>query len=242
MQAALNCDFSPLYCCDQLETQACEAEHASFLKQQRQKMNSNLLSRKSKKNPTAATSKPPQKRVEAEASVAGARAVGAVREGAVRSSLATHAMESGDLIEALGTYCARLSDAEPPLLQELRRETEQAYSSNPGAARMISGALQGRLLAGLSTISGATRILELGSFTGYSALCLADGLDGAADNAAEKRIVTTCEIDPAAAAIATKYFERFNEENSASAEINLLQKSADELIDELQLAGKQLDL
>ena len=43
-------------------------------------------------------------------------------------------------------------------------------------ARMLSGALQGELLKILVRISGAERILELGTFTGYSAICLASGL------------------------------------------------------------------
>jgi predicted O-methyltransferase YrrM len=44
---------------------------------------------------------------------------------------------------------------------------------------MLSGELQGRLLALLSSLSNAKNILELGAFTGYSAICLAQGLDGA---------------------------------------------------------------
>jgi caffeoyl-CoA O-methyltransferase len=64
---------------------------------------------------------------------------------------------------------------------------------------MTSGPLQGRLLKSFASIKGATRILEIGTFCGYSALSLAEGLgDGGT--------LVTLEIDPEAAAIATKHF------------------------------------
>ena len=43
-------------------------------------------------------------------------------------------------------------------------------------ARMLSGLIQGQLLRMISQISGAKRILELGTFTGFSAICLASGM------------------------------------------------------------------
>eukprot|EP00611_Tribonema_gayanum_P023015 TRINITY_DN4744_c0_g1_i1.p1 TRINITY_DN4744_c0_g1~~TRINITY_DN4744_c0_g1_i1.p1 ORF type:complete len:215 (-),score=67.82 TRINITY_DN4744_c0_g1_i1:13-657(-) len=63
---------------------------------------------------------------------------------------------------------------------------------------MVSGHLQGRLLKTITAAAGAKRVLELGTFTGYSALCFAEG--GAH--------VVTCELDPRAAAVARDFVER----------------------------------
>ena len=93
------------------------------------------------------------------------------------SLLKDHAYAWDSAVEALTRYCERSTVIEPSLLTELRLETSAKYSS--GAARMLSGELQGRLLALLSSLSNAKNILELGAFTGYSAICLAQGLDGA---------------------------------------------------------------
>ena len=65
---------------------------------------------------------------------------------------------------------------------------------------MICSPLQGRLLTLLSRITLAKNVLELGSFTGYSSLCLAEGLQSL-----DSRVVT-CEIDESAANISEKYF------------------------------------
>ena len=69
-------------------------------------------------------------------------------------------------------YLLKNTSDEPELLQELRRETN-LKCINP---IMISGELQGRLLSLISKIKKPKQILEIGTFTGYSALCLAEGL------------------------------------------------------------------
>ena len=69
-------------------------------------------------------------------------------------------------------YCEKHSDDESELLKALSAETWQKVI-NP---RMLSGHLQGRFLSLLSQLIQPKRILEIGTFTGYSALCLADGL------------------------------------------------------------------
>lgn len=73
---------------------------------------------------------------------------------------------------ALTTYCEQHTSKESALLQELAKETWQKVV-NP---RMLSGHLQGQYLSFLSQLIRPNRILEIGTFTGYSALCLADGL------------------------------------------------------------------
>ncbi len=72
----------------------------------------------------------------------------------------------------LENYILQHSDPESELLQDLYRETH-LYAMHP---RMASGHIQGRLLAFVSQLMHPKRILEIGSFTGYSALCLVEGL------------------------------------------------------------------
>lgn len=107
------------------------------------------------------------------------------------------------VMEVLAQYCEMQSEKEPPLLSRLREETLTHYAGSPGATRMLCDPLQGRLLALLSTLSGARLVLELGAFTGYSALCLATGLPG--DSARGERKVVSCEPDAVARSIALKY-------------------------------------
>lgn len=70
-------------------------------------------------------------------------------------------------------YCIKHTDPEMPHLAEVNRDTHTNFLK----PRMLSGHLQGRLLAVLSTLLKPKKILEIGTFTGYSALCLAEGLD-----------------------------------------------------------------
>ena len=72
----------------------------------------------------------------------------------------------------LETYIANHSEDEPELLQELTRETHLKVIQ----PRMITGHFQGRVLSMLSKIIHPKYILEIGTYTGYSALCLAEGL------------------------------------------------------------------
>jgi len=74
--------------------------------------------------------------------------------------------------EKLSNYCEHFSQQESDLLKELNRETHVRISS----PRMLSGHLQGRFLSLLSCIAKPSFILEIGTYTGYSALCLAEGL------------------------------------------------------------------
>jgi caffeoyl-CoA O-methyltransferase len=74
--------------------------------------------------------------------------------------------------EKLNTYCENFSEKETKLLAELNRETF-LKTNQP---RMLSGHLQGRLLSFLSKLTKPDFILEIGTYTGYSALCLAEGL------------------------------------------------------------------
>lgn len=72
----------------------------------------------------------------------------------------------------LADYCELHTTGEPALLQQLNRDTH-ARVLNP---RMLSGHLQGRLLSMISHMIRPHYVLEIGTYTGYSALCLCEGL------------------------------------------------------------------
>lgn len=76
------------------------------------------------------------------------------------------------LPEKIDAYVVNHSQPEPPLLQELSRETWEKVL----APRMLSGHLQGRVLSMLSKLITPKNILEIGTYTGYSAMCLAEGM------------------------------------------------------------------
>lgn len=76
------------------------------------------------------------------------------------------------LPEHIDQYASDHSQKEPELLQELFRETWQKAL----IPRMISGHFQGRVLSMISKLINPKSILEIGTYTGYSALCLAEGL------------------------------------------------------------------
>lgn len=76
------------------------------------------------------------------------------------------------LDESLTAYVETHTTAETKLLQKINRQTH----ANVLKPRMLSGHLQGRLLAMLSHMIQPKAILEIGTFTGYSAICLAEGL------------------------------------------------------------------
>ena len=76
------------------------------------------------------------------------------------------------LPEKLDDYIVDHSQKEPELLQQLSKETWQKVL----APRMLSGHFQGRVLSLISKMVNPKYILEIGTYTGYSALCLAEGI------------------------------------------------------------------
>jgi len=76
------------------------------------------------------------------------------------------------LSDELKTYLESSCDPESDLLKQIDRETHLKVS----LPRMLSGHYQGRVLSMLSKMIGPRRILEVGTFTGYASLCLAEGL------------------------------------------------------------------
>lgn len=94
-------------------------------------------------------------------------------------------------------YIESHTTPEPELLYELRRRT---FLHTP-YPRMLSGPVQGRFLEMISRMIRPARILEVGTFTGYSAICLAQGL-------AEGGRLHAIESEKAYAEIAREYFKK----------------------------------
>ena len=101
------------------------------------------------------------------------------------------------LDKRLEKYIELNSNREPKLLSELNRETW----ANILMPRMLSGHVQGRVLSLFSNLIKPKAIIEIGTYTGYSALCLAEGLDKEGE-------LHTIEINEEHALVAKKYFEK----------------------------------
>jgi caffeoyl-CoA O-methyltransferase len=97
--------------------------------------------------------------------------------------------------EIVTAYAERFSSPEPAQLQEIAAATVAQHPQH----HMLSGHLQGRFLAMISKMIHPEYILEIGSFTGYSALCLAEGLTPAGQ-------LHTIELRPQEAALARQNF------------------------------------
>lgn len=104
---------------------------------------------------------------------------------------------TNSLVTAIHHYCETHSGAPDPILYELERET----GLKTLAPQMISGYLQGRLLQMFSQLTRPSRILEVGTFTGYATICLARGL-------AEGGEMHTIEVNAELAYIIKKYLAR----------------------------------
>ena len=74
--------------------------------------------------------------------------------------------------EKIAEYLSQNSEKEPEILSKLNRETHQKVLQ----PRMLSGHIQGRFLSLISKIKSPLYILEIGTYTGYGTLCLAEGL------------------------------------------------------------------
>ena len=74
--------------------------------------------------------------------------------------------------EKIAEYLSQNSDKEPEILSKLNKETHQKILQ----PRMLSGHLQGRFLSLISKIKSPFHILEIGTYTGYGTICLAEGL------------------------------------------------------------------
>ena len=100
-------------------------------------------------------------------------------------------------MDALEQYIRDHTSPEEELLHELDRETNLRVIQ----PRMLSGHIQGRLLEMLVRMLRPRRVLEIGTFTGYSALCMAAGLEGEAE-------LHTVEVEDELEELAQRFFDR----------------------------------
>ena len=100
-------------------------------------------------------------------------------------------------------YSEKYSQQEPKILQELNRETHLKVL-NP---RMLSGFFQGRLLSIISKLIKPKKVLEIGTYTGYSAICIAEGMN-------KNGIIHTIDKNEELNTIQKKYFKKSGLENN----------------------------
>ncbi len=117
-------------------------------------------------------------------------------------------------------YCRQFSEDEPGILKSISRETF-AHVLKP---RMLSGHYQGRILSLISHLLSPLNILEIGTYTGYSAICLSEGLK-------EGGLVTTIEANEELQKRILSNFKNASVENK----INLIIGPALEKIKELHI-------
>jgi len=101
--------------------------------------------------------------------------------------------------ENIANYASKHSQDEPTILKELSKETWQKVL-NP---RMLSGSFQGRVLSMISKLINPKTILEIGTYTGYSALCLAEGLQ-------KEGLLHTIDKNEELEELQTNYFQKSN--------------------------------
>jgi caffeoyl-CoA O-methyltransferase len=99
--------------------------------------------------------------------------------------------------EAIQNYADAFSSPEPELFKELAHET-RATQKDP---QMMVGHSEGLLLRLLVLLSRARRVLEVGTFTGYSALAMASALPADGE-------LITCDVDPKSTSLAQKFWAR----------------------------------
>jgi caffeoyl-CoA O-methyltransferase len=100
--------------------------------------------------------------------------------------------------EEIERYAVAHTTPLPPLLEELIAVTQERFGRR---ARMLSGQLEGTLLQMLIASGGSRRVLEIGTFTGFSAQMMAAALPDDGE-------LITCDVDPKALEVARTYFER----------------------------------
>lgn len=106
------------------------------------------------------------------------------------------------MTELIEEYILSHIDCEPPLLSDMARDAQV----NLLHGRMVSGHLQGRLLKMFARMIRPRRVLEIGTYTGYSAICLAEGMDDDAE-------LYTIEKDDEMEDFIRKYFDRSEQQN-----------------------------
>ena len=134
------------------------------------------------------------------------------------------------LPELISSYSLENTEKEPKLLSDLNRETW----ANVMIPRMLSGHLQGRVLSMISKMIHPTNIIEVGTYTGYSALCMAEGLK-------ENGKIHTLDINEEYTSVAKKYFDKSDYKENIIQHIGNAVDVIPQLNDKFQLAFLDAD-
>ena len=129
------------------------------------------------------------------------------------------------LPENIQKYISDISQSESPILKELNRYT----NSKVILPRMLSGHVQGRFLSMISKLVNPEIIVEVGTYTGYSCLCLAEGLK-------KNGKIITIEKDEEFASIAKKFFDRSKYREKISLLIKDATKAIENISEKIDLA------
>lgn len=113
-----------------------------------------------------------------------------------------------EITQEIEEYCEAHSTPEPELLYRLNRETNLKVM-NP---RMLSGHIQGMFLTSLVRMMQPKAVLEIGTYTGYAAICLAEGLP-------DEGIIDTIEIDVELEDFIRKYFSQYSKKEKINLHI-----------------------
>ncbi|MBT6815145.1 MAG: O-methyltransferase [Flavobacteriales bacterium] len=134
------------------------------------------------------------------------------------------------LPEIISSYSLENTEKELKLLSDLNRETW----ANVMIPRMLSGHLQGRVLSMISKMIHPTNIIEVGTYTGYSALCMAEGLK-------ENGKIHTLDINEEYTSVAKKYFDKSDYKENIIQHIGNAVEVIPQLNDKFQLAFLDAD-
>ena len=134
------------------------------------------------------------------------------------------------LPEIISSYSLENTEKELKLLSDLNRETW----ANVMIPRMLSGHLQGRVLSMISKMIHPTNIIEVGTYTGYSALCMAEGLK-------ENGKIHTLDINEEYTSVAKKYFDKSEYKENIIQHIGNAVDVIPQLNDKFQLAFLDAD-
>ena len=129
------------------------------------------------------------------------------------------------LPENIQKYISDISQSESLILKELNRYT----NSKVILPRMLSGHVQGRFLSMISKLVNPEIVVEVGTYTGYSCLCLVEGLK-------KNGKIITIEKDEEFASIAKKFFDRSNYKEKISLLIQDASKAIENISEKIDLA------
>ncbi|MFB9314534.1 O-methyltransferase, partial [Nocardioides plantarum] len=161
-----------------------------------------------------------------------ASVVGRLDGGTVDPDVLADLARAHSLVAGLDDYVARCTSPASPALVALEERTRaEPWGDGPLEQEMLSGHVEGAFLRMLVAVTGARRVLEIGMFTGYSALAMAEAMpDGS-------RLVA-CEVDERAVAIAREAFAA----SSRGAVVDVRVGPAAETLYRLALDGESFDL